>query len=99
MTSVYPKVEHRKKDGSKFFVNVYACRSERSKRYGIIAVTVDITESLAKEVQLLQASKMSTLGEMAAGIAHELNNPLNNISTSCLSQASYYCIILSIIFS
>jgi histidine kinase len=30
--------------------------------------------------QLLQASKMTTLGEMSAGIAHELNQPLNAIN-------------------
>jgi len=34
---------------------------------------------LEKEAQLLQASKMTTLGEMSAGIAHELNQPLNAI--------------------
>ena len=32
---------------------------------------------------LVQAKKMSSLGVLTAGIAHQLNNPLNNISTSC----------------
>jgi C4-dicarboxylate-specific signal transduction histidine kinase len=32
-----------------------------------------------KDSQLIQASKMTTLGEMSAGIAHELNQPLNAI--------------------
>jgi len=31
------------------------------------------------EKQLLQSSKLASIGEMAAGIGHELNNPLNNI--------------------
>jgi PAS domain S-box-containing protein len=78
-SSMYPKIQHRKKDGSKFHVDVYACQTERSRKYGIIAVTVDITDTLAKETQLIQASKMATLGEMAAGIAHELNQPLSTI--------------------
>jgi signal transduction histidine kinase len=44
---------------------------------------LDISEKeikkLEKRTQLIQASKMSTLGEMASGIAHELNQPLNVI--------------------
>jgi C4-dicarboxylate-specific signal transduction histidine kinase len=34
---------------------------------------------MEKDAQLFQASKMTTLGEMSAGIAHELNQPLNTI--------------------
>jgi C4-dicarboxylate-specific signal transduction histidine kinase len=41
--------------------------------------STDITESVKKEAQLIQASKMTTLGLMAAGMAHEINQPLNVI--------------------
>jgi PAS domain S-box-containing protein len=40
----------------------------------------DTTEAKAVEAQLFQASKLATLGEMAAGMAHELRQPLNVIS-------------------
>jgi C4-dicarboxylate-specific signal transduction histidine kinase len=79
VSSVYSKVRHRRKDGATFYVNVYTRQTRQSGKYGIIATTVDITESLTKETQLIQAGKMSTLGEMATGVAHELNQPLSAI--------------------
>ena len=82
LCSAYPKIQHCRKDGGLFYVDVYACRTKHSPQYGIIATTVDITESLIKETQLIQASKMATLGEMASGVAHELNQPLSVIKTA-----------------
>lgn len=40
---------------------------------------VDLTALKDKETQLLQASKLASLGELATGTAHELNQPLNHI--------------------
>ena len=46
---------------------------------GVILSAVDITERIDSYNQLVHASKLATLGEMATGIAHELNQPLNII--------------------
>jgi len=40
----------------------------------------DLTEHKVREAQLIMASKLATLGELAAGTAHELNQPLNHIN-------------------
>ena len=41
-------------------------------------VTVqDINEQKAQQAQLIQSSKLASIGELAAGIAHEINQPLN----------------------
>lgn len=43
---------------------------------GVVIYVRDITERLKMQVQLLQAARLAALGEMAAGVAHELNTPL-----------------------
>jgi PAS domain S-box-containing protein len=77
---VSSKVRHYQKGNTPFYVRVTACPTRYKDRDAIILATTDITEMLEKEAQLQQASKMTTLGEMSAGIAHELNQPLNAIN-------------------
>ncbi len=76
---VNPKVQHFKKGNEAFYVNIHAAPARYQDRDAFIVGTTDITEMIEKDTQLIQASKMTTLGEMSAGIAHELNQPLNAI--------------------
>jgi len=75
----HPKVLHYKKGQRPFYVNVHACSISYRGRHAIIISVTDITEMIEKDAQLIQAGKMKSLGEMSAGIAHELNQPLNAI--------------------
>jgi len=78
-----PKLWARKRGGHCFFIHLHAragkLKESDSGDIGgtMIVRTVDIARRLEQEAQLIQASKMATLGEMATGIAHELNQPLN----------------------
>jgi PAS domain S-box-containing protein len=74
-----PKLRHVKKGGVPLYVNLHACRIAYRGRDAVIVSATDVTELVEKDAQLIQASKMKTLGEMSAGIAHELNQPLNAI--------------------
>ncbi len=46
---------------------------------GILAVGTDMTRHIELEQQLQHADRLATVGQLAAGVAHELNGPLNNI--------------------
>ena len=46
---------------------------------GILLVFDDVTEKIHLENQLLQAEKLSSIGLLAAGIAHEINTPLTGV--------------------
>jgi histidine kinase len=71
-----------RKDGSPFFVDMWISPVEYPGRRALLVTTSDITKRLEAEQQLIQASKMATLGEMATGVAHELNQPLSVIKTA-----------------
>ncbi len=81
--TLLPVIQHRRKDGSLFMVNYQASLITYRNRPAIIAAVWDVTERLEKHAMLIQAGKMATLGEMATGIAHELNQPLNVIRLGC----------------
>ncbi|NQV03410.1 MAG: response regulator [Bacteroidia bacterium] len=55
-------------------------RDSDGKPSAIMAIIRDISQRKLMEQQQIQTERMASLGEMATGIAHEINQPLNNIS-------------------
>jgi histidine kinase len=80
--SVINQAKHIAKDGRELYVNIRVSPSEYWGQSVLLVTTSDITKRLKTEQQLIQASKMATLGEMATGVAHELNQPLSVIKTA-----------------
>ncbi len=76
---VLNQVRHRTKAGMSIFVNIRVSPSEYPGREVLLVTTSDITLRLEAERKLIQAGKMATMGEMATGVAHELNQPLSVI--------------------
>jgi histidine kinase len=81
-TEVIERAKHRSKSGRRCFVTIRISPSEYGGNRVLLVTISDITKRLEAEQQLIQASKMATLGEMATGVAHELNQPLSVIKTA-----------------
>lgn len=77
-----PRTTQVRKDGQSIFANIRVSSSEYAGRDALLVSTTDVTTSLLAQQQLIQSGKMATLGEMATGIAHELNQPLSVIKTA-----------------
>ena len=81
-SAVINQVRHFNGGGDPLFVNIRISPSDYPGGKVLLVTTSDITQRLETEQQLIQASKMATLGEMATGVAHELNQPLAVIKTA-----------------
>ncbi len=54
-----------------------------------IEMVNDITEDLAMERELQQSQKLASIGQLAAGVAHEINNPTGFVSSNLGSLRGY----------
>lgn len=65
--------------GTVLEVTVSAVADEGGAHEGLVIVLSDETERRRLQAHLAQSEKLSSLGEMISGIAHELNNPLASV--------------------
>ncbi|MBT6339545.1 MAG: PAS domain S-box protein [Desulfobacula sp.] len=78
----HERLINHKKNRESIWVNIWVSPAEFTQQKVLLVTVLDITLSVETEHQLIQAGKMATLGEMATGVAHELNQPLSVIKTA-----------------
>ncbi|KHE91808.1 MAG: PAS domain S-box protein [Candidatus Scalindua rubra] len=50
-----------------------------SRFHGMLGIITDITDKMKMQVEMVRADKLALIGEMAANLSHEINNPINGI--------------------
>ncbi len=58
-------------------------------KLGAVAVFSDLTEIKLLQRKVLQTEKMASIGQLAAGVAHEINNPMGFIHANLFQMAEY----------
>ncbi|MDF3001181.1 MAG: multi-sensor signal transduction histidine kinase [Bacillota bacterium] len=70
--------------GAKIFeIHTFLIKNNKEQVQKILIMMVDVTEARSNERQLMQNHKMIAVGQLAAGVAHEIRNPLGLIRNYC----------------
>jgi PAS domain S-box-containing protein len=77
--SLEVRVRHKSGDWRRIRFNFSPLADESGKIEGVVLSGRDVTDLKRLEEQLIQAEKLAAMGQMLAGVAHELNNPLTAI--------------------
>jgi PAS domain S-box-containing protein len=72
-------ISKRTANGRLLDSRAFPIKDEDGRVTNAIVVVSDITEKVTLEAEAMRASHLASLGELAAGVAHEINNPINGI--------------------
>jgi PAS domain S-box-containing protein len=79
-TGVEVRVPSKLGSPVRLLMNTASVLSADGEVEGVIAIARDLTEIRQLEQRIVHAEKLATVGQLAAGVVHELNNPLTSIS-------------------
>lgn len=74
-----PVSAQRSANGRFWEVKSFPLKDDDGKVSNVMVFTTDITEKLSLQAEAMRAGHLASLGELAAGVAHEINNPINGI--------------------
>ena len=77
--SLETRIQHRQGDWRRMRLHFSPLTSESGKIEGVVISARDVTQLKRLEEQLIQSEKLAAMGQMLAGVAHELNNPLTAV--------------------
>lgn len=86
----YAEVENMSADGSALDVQFWAVHYSIEDMERVLVTVRDISETRALQNQLLRSERLVATGQLAASVAHEINSPLQGI-TSYLSVMKQSC--------
>ncbi len=80
---VLERVQHETRQRGRVVLDVKgsAIRASDGALEGVVLLVEDVTERVAFERSLRQSEKLAALGTLAAGLAHEINNPIGIITS------------------
>jgi two-component system NtrC family sensor kinase len=79
LASLEIRVRHKNGDWRRIRFNFSPLCDEKGNIEGVVLSGRDVTDLKRLEEQLIQAEKLAAMGQMLAGVAHELNNPLTAV--------------------
>ncbi|MGE8722045.1 ATP-binding protein [Leptospira terpstrae] len=84
-------------NGQKKWISFWAIEIIFNGEVSILVYLNDLSKSKDTENQLLQSEKLATIGQLAAGVAHEINNPMAFISSNLETMKRYHKQLSSIV--
>jgi PAS domain S-box-containing protein len=81
----------KREDGASIYCHVVASayRDSEGRAIGMIQTFSDLSKLKQVQSQLLQSEKMASIGQLAAGVAHEINNPVGFINSNLTTLDEY----------